>query len=332
LKIAGRPDSNVFSAAAIKRVFRYSGGVPRRINLICDRAMLTAFTEERGVVSARDVDQAVKELDGTGEGFKRTSIMPWKFIGFAAALIVCVVVVGLFAFSRTEQPVAEVTVKTQSPDTDNRQISQVVDDRQDVVQKPPENTIVASINALLATWDAPPLDDSVDADALDIEQEFLQRGFKMFRLAGSFEDIIKYNVPSLLPLKEADGGYLAVLGKAGVDQWLVAPGYNDKEFLSTAELNRLGMRVAFVPWVDFASIGYVAVPGVKGENVRRLQFLLGLTGCADVSTNGLYDRQTIECVKEFQRANSLMVDGLVGPRTLMLLYQIAGAYDMPKLS
>src|SRR5210317_1069334 len=68
LKIAGRPDSNVFSPAAIRRAFKYSGGVPRRINLICDRAMLTAFTEERGVVSARDVDQAVKELDGAGEG------------------------------------------------------------------------------------------------------------------------------------------------------------------------------------------------------------------------------------------------------------------------
>ena len=31
-------------------------------------------------------------------------------------------------------------------------------------------------------------------------------------------------------------------------------------------------------------------------------------------------------------ARKLVVDGLVGPRTLILLYQVAGAYDMPRLS
>ncbi len=331
LKIAGRPDSHVFAPAAIKRVFKYSGGVPRRINLICDRAMLTAFTEERGVVSAKDVDQAVAELDGTGDSFKRSSSLPWNYISLAVVVLACIVV-GLFAFNRSEQPAAEATVEQKGLDTADRQVPSDADTGEAKSIEPSENKIVASVNALLSAWDAPPLDDSVDAKSLDIEKEFLQRGFEMFRLAGSFKDIMKYNVPALLPLQEAGGGYLAVLRKSGVDQWLVAPGYNDKEVLTTAELNSAGLPMALIPWVDFASIGYVAVPGVKGENVRRLQFLLGLTGCTDVSTNGLYDRKTIQCVKQFQRENSLVVDGLVGPRTLMLLYQLAGAYDMPKLS
>ncbi len=102
--------------------------------------------------------------------------------------------------------------------------------------------------------------------------------------------------------------------------------------MSLAELNDLGINVAFAPWVDFAAIGYVAVPGVKGENVRRLQFLLGLNGCINISTNGRYDASSIDCVKDFQRAHGLVVDGLVGPRTLILLYQAAGAYKMPRLS
>ena len=90
--------------------------------------------------------------------------------------------------------------------------------------------------------------------------------------------------------------------------------------------------MAIIPWVDFASIGYVVVPGKTGEDVRRLQFLLGLTGCTDVPTNGRYDAASIACVKRFQRAHGLVVDGLVGPRTLMVLYQAAGAYAMPRLS
>ena len=81
-----------------------------------------------------------------------------------------------------------------------------------------------------------------------------------------------------------------------------------------------------------AEIGNVAAPGTSGENVRRLQFLLGLAGCVDVTTNGRYDARSIECVKSFQRDHGLVVDGLVGPRTLILIYQVAGAYDMPGLS
>ncbi len=89
--------------------------------------------------------------------------------------------------------------------------------------------------------------------------------------------------------------------------------------------------MALAPWADFASIGFVAIPGTRGEHVRRLQFLLGLAGCVDVPTNGRYDSQSITCIKDFQRQNGLVVDGLVGPRTLMRLYQAAGAYDMPQL-
>jgi general secretion pathway protein A len=90
--------------------------------------------------------------------------------------------------------------------------------------------------------------------------------------------------------------------------------------------------MALVPWVDFASIGYVIVPGIKGANVRRLQYLLGLSGCADVSTSGRFDPSSIRCVKSFQDQHGLIVDGLVGPKTLILLYQMAGTYKMPSLS
>jgi len=68
LNIAGRPDGNVFAPKALNRVFQCSGGIPRRTNLICDRALLTAYSEERGIVSRRDVNQAVAELAGMGEG------------------------------------------------------------------------------------------------------------------------------------------------------------------------------------------------------------------------------------------------------------------------
>jgi len=195
------------------------------------------------------------------------------------------------------------------------------------------DSLVASFNALFSLWKAPLLDELSSSAGLDIDRELSARGFELVRLAGSFDDLRKYNVPILIPLSEEQGGgYLAVLGQDSPDNWRVVPAYNGQDILSSARLNALGMRMAMVPWVDFAEIGNVAAPGTSGENVRRLQFLLGLAGCVDVPTNGRYDSRSIKCVKSFQRDHGLVVDGLVGPRTLILIYQVAGAYDMPRLS
>ncbi len=330
LKIAGRPDSNVFSPAALKRVYQCSGGVPRRINLICDRALLTAFTEERGMVSARDISQAVAELDGIGEdGFTKFP-MQWKYLAAITVLAVALLVAILQLSPFAEQPVASVALVTENKlSPAPAQPVEVVN-----VDTPLEsNSLVASCNALFELWEAPALSGDVSADAIDLDREFSSRGFQLVRLAGSFSDLRNFNVPILMPLSPGQGGgYLAVLGERSANQWSIYPPYLGKTELSTDELNNLGVSMAMVPWVDFASIGYVAVPGMRGENVRRLQFLVGLTGCIDIPTNGRYDKQTIECIKEFQRQQGLVVDGLVGPRTLMLLYQVAGAYKMPSLS
>ncbi|MDH3959692.1 MAG: peptidoglycan-binding protein, partial [Desulfuromonadales bacterium] len=199
--------------------------------------------------------------------------------------------------------------------------------------QPHPDSLIASCNALLALWDISPLASGVSSEGFDIDQQFSLRGFRIARLAGDFETLSKFNVPLLVPLpEERGGGYLAVLGQTSVGMWSIAPAYQGRETLSTSELNNLGLQMALVPWIDFSSIGYVAVPGVKGENVRRLQYLLGLAGCSGVSTSGRFDPSSIQCVKAFQRQNGLIVDGLVGPRTLILLYQVAGTYKMPRLS
>ncbi len=336
LNIAGRPDGNVFSAAALKKVFHCSGGIPRRINLICDRALLTAYSEERGVVSVRDIKQAVRELAGMGEGSQGSFSLPWKPIAAVVAVLL-VVFLGFFALSR--QPDDIVVVQNEPA-----QVAAVPQQEAPAPTTPapttpvkapkelPTNSLVASCNALLSLWEKPLLTSATASDGFDFDGEFRSRGFSLVRLAGNFDTLSKFNVPLLLPLpEEQGGGYLSVLMQTAPGVWSVAPSYRGNETLDTNTLNGLGLSMALLPWVDFASIGYVAVPGIKGENVRRLQYLLGLTGCTDVPTSGRFDTATIQCVKNFQRDHGLVVDGLVGPRTLILLYQLAGTYKMPQL-
>lgn len=338
MNIAGRPDGNVFAPAALRQVFACSGGVPRRINLICDRALLTAFADERGVVSPKDVKQADAELAGMGEGSRAPRPIPWGLVVSALAALLAVAAGFYWRPPSAGQPVEGPVVQAEVTPPGAAVLSSPTDSPQVQASLPvttglPPDSLIASSNALLALWNAPLLRERHPADNFDFDREFSARGVEIVRLAGDFAELAKFDLPLLLPLAaEQGGGYLAVLEQSAVDQWSVAPAHRGRETLSAAELGSLGVGMAMVPWVDFASIGYVAVPGVRGEQVRRLQFLLGLNGCVDIQTNGRYDAPSMNCVKDFQRRHGLVVDGLVGPRTLIKLYRAAGAYNIPALA
>ncbi len=62
LAVAGSPKSPPFDRKALKRIHAISRGVPRRINLLCDRALLGAYAHGRSNVDRRIVDQASKEV------------------------------------------------------------------------------------------------------------------------------------------------------------------------------------------------------------------------------------------------------------------------------
>ena len=64
MELAGRYRAAQFSKSALKRIFRFSGGVPRLVNIVCDRALLVGFTEEDRVISGRIAAQAVAEIAG----------------------------------------------------------------------------------------------------------------------------------------------------------------------------------------------------------------------------------------------------------------------------
>ena len=62
LAVAGRPGSLPFDTAALRRIQQITRGVPRRINLLADRALLGAFAEGRPQVGRRIVEQAAREV------------------------------------------------------------------------------------------------------------------------------------------------------------------------------------------------------------------------------------------------------------------------------
>jgi len=62
LSVAGNTDKNLFESESFESIYRFTGGVPRIINTLCDTALLCAFAENRATVSAEDVAAAIDEL------------------------------------------------------------------------------------------------------------------------------------------------------------------------------------------------------------------------------------------------------------------------------
>jgi general secretion pathway protein A len=68
LKRAGSRDIAIFDNGAIRAIHRYSKGIPRLINIVCDNALLTGYSQDENRIG-KDVIRAVtRELDGSDEG------------------------------------------------------------------------------------------------------------------------------------------------------------------------------------------------------------------------------------------------------------------------
>jgi general secretion pathway protein A len=64
LEVAGA-EREIIAADAVPLIFRYTGGVPRLINTLCDTSMLVAFGEEKISVGVAEVREAIRELQWT---------------------------------------------------------------------------------------------------------------------------------------------------------------------------------------------------------------------------------------------------------------------------
>ena len=96
LAVAGRAGASPFDAAALKRIHQISGGVPRRINLLADRALLGAYAQGQPQVGRRIVAQAAREVFDAGRQGKAGPVR--RRLGLAAAAVLVLAGVGAVAW------------------------------------------------------------------------------------------------------------------------------------------------------------------------------------------------------------------------------------------
>ncbi len=87
VSIAAARPTEIFSSGACRRAFEYSGGVPRLINIICDRALLAAYSQNKATVDSSLMQGVAAELDRRGRQVKPSKISP-RMILLTAAIVV----------------------------------------------------------------------------------------------------------------------------------------------------------------------------------------------------------------------------------------------------
>jgi general secretion pathway protein A len=62
LEVAGGKGGVLFSGKALKRIYRYSRGLPRLINVACDRALLVGYTKDTTKIGSRIAAAGIEDV------------------------------------------------------------------------------------------------------------------------------------------------------------------------------------------------------------------------------------------------------------------------------
>ena len=98
MSIAGAFDPNIFTPKAFKEIYKYSKGIPRLINIVCDNALLTGYAADQKVIGKSIVSEVINQLDGISlqkEGRKSVllnKMIPIILIGLAAFIILATLI------------------------------------------------------------------------------------------------------------------------------------------------------------------------------------------------------------------------------------------------
>jgi general secretion pathway protein A len=74
LKRAGSRNLSIFDNGAIREIHRYSKGIPRLINIVCDNALLTGFIQEKARIGKNVIRDIIVDLEGVKKGGRRSLV------------------------------------------------------------------------------------------------------------------------------------------------------------------------------------------------------------------------------------------------------------------
>jgi general secretion pathway protein A len=323
LRVAGA-SGEIFTESALSEAHRLSSGIPRVINVTCDRALLGAYTRETRKVTAGLVRRAAGEVYGR-------RIVPawlqWGVVGTAAlAALAGAGFVGWLVWQ--QQAAAARLAKASAPPAVHSAVAP------NPPPAPPRAPAAApvSINALLnansastgdaaafrrllSLWGTAMTDDHNPCD------QAAKAGLACLDQRGSWAQVRALNRPAILTLIDDSGQRYRVVLTALDDKFATLDLGEHNERVPLDELSRDWFGDFTLVWKPKTSHTRPLSIGMKGAEVRWLRRSLNaLQGAStDPDRGDIYDEQLADAVQAFQREHRLNVDGIAGLQTQVAL-------------
>jgi general secretion pathway protein A len=341
LQIAGQRIS-LFEPGALHAVHRASRGVPRLVNVICDRALLGAFAEGRRTVSARTVRRAAREV--TGEGVRASRAPRVAAAAVAVLVAVAAVAAGLAGVWRiTPSDAWRMVTPGPRPGTAP---APLVAAMTPAGVPAPESAAAPSVVAAASPASAAPVPDLTGWLAATAQPNdhaaALRRVLALWGAAGAAgEDPCPVAVRAGLECLEGRGSWMLVrrlgvpvalklLTPDGTRHWIAVTGLDAdtatlelgerSQAVPVASLDRLWDGTFSLVWRPLPGAARLLGPGMQGPGVAWLRRSLN-DGDPAARARGpaVYDDALAARVVAFQKREGLAPDGIAGIETLVRL-------------
>jgi general secretion pathway protein A len=315
LRVAGAA-GDIFTSSALVEVHRLAGGIPRVINVTCDRALLGAYTQETRKVTASLVRRAA------GEVYGRRFMPVWLRWAAGALGLAGIGAAAFVGWQLWQRQTASLHASVNKP-------------AQHSIAKPPATgaaPAAVSLNALLAANGANTSDaaafrrllslwGTAMADDKNPCGQAAKAGLSCLEQRGSWAQVRALNRPAILTLTDDRGQRHRVVLSALDDRLATLNLGEHNEKVALDEVSRDWFGEFTVVWKPKTADTRPLSVGMKGEEVRWLRrSLKALQGAASDPEHGdVYDEELAIAVQNFQREHRLNVDGIAGVQTQVML-------------
>lgn len=322
MRVAGG-DAEAFTRPALKLIHQVSGGVPRLINIVCDRALLGAYAQGVRRVTPPIAGKAAGEALGSPARQRRPR-MRWWLAAATLAIAVPVAVAWLRApvllpqaqHRATAVPPpapAMATVSAPAPVAVAPDIS-VKAALQTVLDHPEPLSVVMA--RLIALWGS----DYAVAEGENVCQALSQQKLECYKSSGDWDALGQMNRPAILVLSTGRGRVQHVLLRELGTNSAVIETADGRSRVPLDRLDLLWTGEFLLLWKRDAAQTFIA-PNMRGPAVTWLRRKLAQAGGAAVKepVSSYFDTALANDVRAFQEAHGLDPDGVVGIRTLISL-------------
>lgn len=341
-----------FTAGALKEIYRYSGGVPRLINSVCDRALLIGYTQEKKQIRSAIIKSAVKEIEGEKVKVRRREaarVLPGiRAVVYMAAVILVLVGVGYYGFIVVPDILHSKAAVMPAPRPEPVQIPVPVESKTDETEQDFMDFIRSldyraskrtAAARLAMCWAANPeeLTGLSQSGVIDFSEAARVAGLRWSSVRSDITRVKRVGLPCILELfLPGDENPVFICAERlehmdAKDVVTVSNGTDPAQRFPFELIEKYWFGRTHYFWRDFEKVPEILTKNSAGDTVKWLQTQLQEAGTYAGEITGTYGQETVRAVTEFQRKYGIDDDGVAGPNTRMVIYAALAKYQTPKL-